>query len=276
MPQISVYLPTRNIPELLDRAVKSVLCQDFEDFELIIVDDGSDQNVVNRWRDDRIRIISNTQNLGSPRSRNRAIISARGRFISGLDDDDVFLPSRLSSFLKAWQSLRPLRQILPVAGLFDSALVLPAAGAGPVVRHTASVADSTTLRRRNEVGSQIFAPTTTFVELGGYDPEMPAWQDWELWYRLSATYGCLLNIHATTMIIDESHRGPRITMSDPSTIRAAERRFTAKAGVRRCRERAEVRLATLAYPTVNPTLSDLLLLLRAGRLRHALHALRRQ
>lgn len=274
MPLVSVYIATSNRPALLDRAVQSVLCQDFRDFELIIVDDSSDERVQDIWDDRRVSIISNTRNLGAPVSRNIAIRAAKGMFITGLDDDDVFLPSRLSSFLKAWRELQPVLSVVPVAGLFDSCLVLTSSGSSPDLRFRDSISKLSDLSRRNNIGSQVFAPASHFHAVGGFDPEMPAWQDWELWHRLARAYGCFLNIHSTSMVVDESHGQGRITTSRDHTIRSAERLFVNKAGIESLQVRAEIRLASLAYPSVQPCIADVLLMLRAKRYRQALRLAR--
>lgn len=275
MPQVSVYITTRNRPALLCRAVQSVLIQDYKDFELLIIDDCSDNRVVNQWGDERVTIINNTSNIGAPRSRNLAIKAARGKYITGLDDDDVFLPSRLSSFMNAWRELQPLLAILPVSGLFDSCFILTSAGLSPVIRFTDLISRYADLSRRNNIGCQVFVPASHFQSLGGFDPQMPAWQDWEFWLRISQKYGCFLNINSASMVVDESHGQARITTSHEKTIRTANQVFARKAGIRNPDILAEIRLSTLAYPSVRPRLNDVLLLLRARRYRQAFRLVRR-
>jgi len=96
-PTFSIVIPTYNRPELLFRAVRSVRSQTFRDFEIIVVDDGSDAHLAPRLRTDhRTRIIRHTVNKGAAAARNSGIASARGTFISFLDDDDEYLCSFLS------------------------------------------------------------------------------------------------------------------------------------------------------------------------------------
>ncbi|MGC2332928.1 MAG: glycosyltransferase family 2 protein [Candidatus Acidiferrales bacterium] len=95
-PLFSVILPTRDRPEMLPRAVSSVLSQSLPDFELIIVDDGSVKPCdAGLPGDARIRILRNVPSLGVAHARNMGIQAARGRYISFLDDDDEYLPSFL-------------------------------------------------------------------------------------------------------------------------------------------------------------------------------------
>jgi glycosyltransferase involved in cell wall biosynthesis len=95
MPLFSVVIPTFNRANLLRRAIDSVLAQTIDDFEIIVVDDGSTDNtleVVNGLGDPRIRLISLTRNQGAAAARNAGIVAARGELISLLDSDDEYLP----------------------------------------------------------------------------------------------------------------------------------------------------------------------------------------
>ena len=99
MTTFSVIIPVYNRAAALGDAIRSVLAQDCQDFEIVIVDDGSHddpKSVVDAFGDSRIRIITQ-QNQGGGVARNRAIDEARGRYIAPLDSDDVFLPHHLST-----------------------------------------------------------------------------------------------------------------------------------------------------------------------------------
>ena len=99
-PVFSIVLPTYNRPELLRRAISSVCRQTFQDFELIVVDDGSTVPCCSGFAepgDPRIRLIRNPSNIGVAGARNVGIEAARGTYISFLDDDDEYQSSFLSS-----------------------------------------------------------------------------------------------------------------------------------------------------------------------------------
>ena len=98
MPQFSVVIPTFNRANLVCRAIDSVLGQTMDDFEILVVDDGSTDNtrqVVDRVADPRIRLISLTKNRGAAAARNAGIAAARGELISLLDSDDEYDPAFL-------------------------------------------------------------------------------------------------------------------------------------------------------------------------------------
>lgn len=93
----SIVIPTRNRGELLRRAISSVLHQSYMDYELIVVDDGSDPAVElpKDALDERIRLIRQSVAEGPAAARNAGIKCARGRYIAFLDDDDEYLPNFL-------------------------------------------------------------------------------------------------------------------------------------------------------------------------------------
>jgi glycosyltransferase involved in cell wall biosynthesis len=98
-PFFSVIVPVFNRASALEAALRSVLVQTCQDFEIIVVDDGSLDNprgVVERIGDPRIRFLRQ-DNQGGGMARNTAINAAQGRFIAPLDSDDVFLPHHLES-----------------------------------------------------------------------------------------------------------------------------------------------------------------------------------
>jgi glycosyltransferase involved in cell wall biosynthesis len=98
-PHFSVIIPVYNRANALATAVGSVLAQSCQDFEIVVVDDGSrddPQSVLKNFADPRIRFIRQ-DNRGGGAARNAAIDAARGRFIAPLDSDDVFLPHHLEA-----------------------------------------------------------------------------------------------------------------------------------------------------------------------------------
>jgi glycosyltransferase involved in cell wall biosynthesis len=108
MIRVSAIIPTRNRPELLERAIRSVLAQTFEDFEVIVVIDGPDAVTrpdILRAMSRRIQVVSLAQNVGLAEARNEGIRRARGRWIALLDDDDEWLPEKLGFQVAAAEKL---------------------------------------------------------------------------------------------------------------------------------------------------------------------------
>lgn len=98
-PVVSVVLPYLNAESSLERAIRSILQQDFEDLELILVDNGSSDggpHVAGKWqqKDSRIRLVSESKR-GVAFASNRGCELAGGRYIARMDADDVSCPGRL-------------------------------------------------------------------------------------------------------------------------------------------------------------------------------------
>jgi GT2 family glycosyltransferase len=99
-PKVSVITPTYNRADLLPRAIESVLSQDFDDLELLIVDDGSTDNtgdVVGEFqiRDHRLRYLKLPRNRGIGFARDAGLRHAVGKYVGWVDSDDLWLPSKL-------------------------------------------------------------------------------------------------------------------------------------------------------------------------------------
>ncbi len=99
-PHFSVIIPTYNRARLLPRAINSVLSQSFGDFELILVDDGSQddtQQVMMKITDPRVRYFRQNENRGQNPALNFGVSQARGEYIAFLDSDDEWLPEFLEN-----------------------------------------------------------------------------------------------------------------------------------------------------------------------------------
>ncbi|MGB7058216.1 MAG: glycosyltransferase family 2 protein [Geitlerinemataceae cyanobacterium] len=98
MPKVSLCIPTYNRAELLRYAIESALHQTYTDFELIICDDGSIDNtpeMVDRWKDSRIRYIQHPQNIGRSSNMRSGFEAATGTYFIKFDDDDALTPEFL-------------------------------------------------------------------------------------------------------------------------------------------------------------------------------------
>ena len=103
---VSIVIPTHNRAQLLKAAIESALAQTYPNFEIVVIDDASDDEtsqIVRAFDSDRIRYIRK-HHSGAPDTRNRGIREARGEFILWLDDDDLLLPSALESQVRVAQA----------------------------------------------------------------------------------------------------------------------------------------------------------------------------
>lgn len=108
-PRISVVFPVGQREAYLAEALESVLAQDFADFELLVILDGSPkavQAIVERYQDARIRIARLPVNLGISAARNTGLAMARAPYVAYMDSDDIALPHRFS-VQHAWMQAHP-------------------------------------------------------------------------------------------------------------------------------------------------------------------------
>ncbi len=106
-PPISVVMTAYNGRAYIGEAIRSVLAQSWEDFELVIVEDASTDDtleIIRGFEDKRIRVLPNERNLGISNSRNRGIAAARGRYLAAHDQDDLSLPHRLARHIEVMES----------------------------------------------------------------------------------------------------------------------------------------------------------------------------
>ena len=97
-PKVTVIMPVYNGEKYLQEAIDSILNQTFTDFEFLIINDGStddSQKIISNYKDKRIKLIKNKQNIGLARSLNKAIELSLGLYIARMDADDISLPNRL-------------------------------------------------------------------------------------------------------------------------------------------------------------------------------------
>ena len=100
---VSIIMPSWNTGKFIAESIKSVICQTYENWELLIVDDCSVDNtddVVKSFQDKRIKYFKNEENSGAAVTRNRAIREAQGEWIAFLDSDDLWDPLKLEHQIK--------------------------------------------------------------------------------------------------------------------------------------------------------------------------------
>jgi glycosyltransferase involved in cell wall biosynthesis len=191
-PKVSVIIPTYNRAHLIGRAIQSVLNQTYQDFELIVVDDGSTDNtneVIKEFsqKDKRILYIKHDKNKGGSAARNTGIKAARGEYIAFQDSDDEWLPEKLE---KQMGILEKVSQEVGVVytGFWrikeDKKKYTPS---DKVLKKEGDIHNE--LLKGNFITTQsIIVRKECFKEMGYFDESLPRLQDWELVLRLSEKY----------------------------------------------------------------------------------------
>ncbi len=191
MPEVSVIIPTYNYGRFIERAIQSILNQTYQDYEIIIVDDGSTDNtdeIVGGFVDRRIRYIRHVANKGGNAARNSGIRSANGKYIAFLDSDDEWLPEKLD------RQTRLFACSAKTVGLIYTGLnVVDATGKEPqylmLPRVRGYIFDI--LLRGNCItggGSSAMIKRECFESVGFFDETLPSGQEWEMILRISEKY----------------------------------------------------------------------------------------
>ena len=97
-PIVTVLMTVYNGKNYLNEAIESVFCQTLNNYEFLIVDDASTDNsieIINSYKDSRIKLLKNRENIGQTASLNKGLSIAQGKYIARLDQDDICLPKRL-------------------------------------------------------------------------------------------------------------------------------------------------------------------------------------
>lgn len=221
-PLVTVYIPTFNRVDLLKRAVESVRQQTYQNLEIIIVDDCSNDGTHGYLeevtkQDSRIRYFIKEKNSGACVSRNIAIENAKGKYITGLDDDDYFLKDRIKIFVK---------KILdnPNAAFFTRSSIKISENriVNPInlnIFKFLGVKSEKKILKQNFIGNQIFIKTDILKKSGGFDKNLKAWQDLECWFNLLKTQKIKINfVNNLSQVIDISHPHERITTKKAGNV----------------------------------------------------------
>jgi glycosyltransferase involved in cell wall biosynthesis len=185
-PKVSVILPTYNRANLLPVAVESVLSQDYRDFELIVVDDGSTdatREVLHSYSDPRIRSLTQ-ENLGIGSALNAGIEAARGSFIARIDSDDRWLPGLLAVEV-------PILESQPAAGVVYARAQAMDEGGSPLPQMLGAALKFPGDPFKSFVYGDFGCAITALIRrdclerAGLYDESLVGNEDWELWIRLS-------------------------------------------------------------------------------------------
>jgi O-antigen biosynthesis protein len=208
---ISVITPTRGRPELLRRAIGSVIAQSYANWELLVVDDGNDDrtsDAIASHDDPRIRALR-TEGVGAGAARNEALKVARGDYVVYLDDDDAFHPHWLRSV--AWAADRYGADVMygailgEYAGPNDAPQELRARG--PVI--ALAEFDRERLLRENIAGGGQLAHRRDLPE-ARWDAGLGAAEDWDLLVRLTRDRPALA-LPAIASAVTRGTAGDRIT-----------------------------------------------------------------
>lgn len=193
---VSIIITTCNRCELLPRAINSAKNQTYKNIEIIIIDDCSSDStneiILNyQKQDSRIRYIKNDIQSGANVSRNKGIKASSGRFIAGLDDDDEFMPNRIELLVKNYDE--------QYAFITSNNIIIQ--NGSLYITTYKSIVNLEDMLFDNAIDNQGLISKSRLQEVGLYDEELTACQDYDIWIKLILKYGEIKVIEESTQII---------------------------------------------------------------------------
>lgn len=188
MPLISVIIPVYNGEKTINETIESVLNQTFQDFELIVINDGSNDatlKIVESINDLRIKIFS-YPNAGPNPARNRGISQANGEYISLIDADDLWVFDKLETQLQALQANPEVAVAYSWSDYIDESSKFLRRGSH--ISATGNVYQHLLLSNFLENGSNPLIRKQALVEVGGFHESLTHAEDWDMWLRLASRY----------------------------------------------------------------------------------------
>jgi glycosyltransferase involved in cell wall biosynthesis len=190
VPTVSIVLPTFNRLQFLRECVDSVFAQTFEDWELIIADDGSDAETLtyltNLGLMPRVRLLRLTHSGNPSKVRNAALREARGQYVAFLDSDDLWMPEKLRVQVDAHQACPERRWSYTALKRIDAAgePMRDGLGTGWVSHHGAIFEQLLTIEAAVATPS-VMVERQLLEQVSGFDEQQAYFEDYELWLRLS-------------------------------------------------------------------------------------------
>ncbi len=212
-PLVSVIIPTYNRREKLVNAIKSTLSQTYQNFEVIVVNDGGENvsDIIKQLNDPRIKLITFSKHKGVSAARNAGIKATAGEYIALLDDDDLFYSDHLSTALN---HLNEKHEVIYTRSVRISYREIN----GKYVQDSKTVPYSIEYDRNKLLVGNI-SPINCFVfkksltdKAGLFDESLPVLEDWEFWLRLSS-FTDFKHIKKNTVQVNWYNDGSTLTSS---------------------------------------------------------------
>jgi glycosyltransferase involved in cell wall biosynthesis len=149
-------------------------------------------------------VITNKESKGAAVSRNVAIKHAKGEFITGLDDDDYWRPTRLERLIEEFEDG------FSAVCSYDRMVM----NERDAVWKKPTMITHDDLLFYNQVGNQVLTRKEYLEELGGYDEDLPSAQDYDLWIRLARKFGPIRTVTQPLQIVNMEEDRDRISTAD--------------------------------------------------------------
>lgn len=185
-PKISIVMATYNQARYIEASLDSIRNQRFQDFELIVVDDGctDDTSVILRaYQESFPFTLIDQPNQGQARALNNGFAMARGEYLTWTSSDNILLPSMLETLVAALDANPKLGLVYSDWDVIDAE--------GHTTAHVKSIPfDRWALLRDNFVNASFLYRRTCLDQVGMYDVEIGKKFDWDYWLRVSKAFPC--------------------------------------------------------------------------------------
>lgn len=191
----AVITTYKRSPNLVERALKSVLSQSYKNIETIVVDDSPTnyelrndvRTMIEKYKDSNVKYIALPKNSGPCAARNMGLKHAKGKYIGFLDDDDEWMPTKIEEQLKLFIAEPDLGLVYcGVRVLHEDTKKTK-----DIINHKQTiVTNNNLLKFGNFIGSTSFPliETKALRNIEGFDIKLSSAEDYDVWLRLSARY----------------------------------------------------------------------------------------
>ncbi len=189
-PLVSVILPTFNRPKYLRSAVESVFAQTFQNWELIIADDGSDADTKAYLRSleslPQVKLIWRSHTGNPSAVRNAALRAATGQFVAFLDSDDMWVPEKLGRQIEVLRSGSNCRWIYTgYVQIDDAGKTQTSRAAKPWIPYRGAIAEQLLRLEASVATAAVLVERRLLAQIGGFDEDLLMFEHYDLWLRLA-------------------------------------------------------------------------------------------
>jgi serine acetyltransferase/glycosyltransferase involved in cell wall biosynthesis len=187
IPRVSVIVPAYNSMKYLPETLESILQQTFQDFEVLIINDGSSDNIV-EWfsqiEDPRVKLISQT-NKGLSSARNTGIANSQGEYIALLDSDDTWEKTKLEKQVNYLDQNPSVDVVHTWIKLIDE----KGKSTGRILKSYAQGNIFREIIQQNVIAClSVIARRCCFESVRGFDENLRSLEDWDIWIRIAKDY----------------------------------------------------------------------------------------